>query len=54
MQLKIIKKVNSSTPHKKKQHSTTFIYQPILMKMYMNANIVKTQIYLIMYDLRGH
>ena len=33
----------------------TFIYEPILMKIYMNTNIMKRQIlYEMKYDLRGH
>ena len=32
-----------------------FIYEPILIKISMNANIMKTQIfYKIKYDLKGH
>ena len=38
----------------KKLIPSTLIYEPILMKIYMNANFVKTQIYFMMYDLRGH
>ena len=35
--------------------SSTFIYEPILIKNYMNANIMNTQIFnLIKYDLKGH
>ena len=35
--------------------SNTFIYEPILLKLSMNANIVKMQIFhKIKYDLRGH
>ena len=51
---KIIKDVTSSTSHKKnpflrprikKNLPSTFFYEPIFIKVYMNANIVKTQIY---------
>ena len=35
--------------------SNTFVYEPILFRLSMNANIVKMQIfYWIKYDLRGH
>ena len=35
--------------------SSTFIYEPILFKISMNANIVKTQFFhKIKYDLKGH
>ena len=38
-----------------KIYFTTFIYQQILIKPYMNANIEKTQIlHLIKYDLKCH
>ena len=34
---------------------STFFYEPILMEIYMNINVVKTKkIYLMVYDLRGH
>ena len=45
---KIIKNVSSSTFHKKDLSfylSSTFIYEPILIKIYMNANIMNTQIF---------
>ena len=33
----------------------TYIYESILIKMYMNANIMNTQIFhLIKYDFNGH
>ena len=36
-------------------HSRTFVYGPIFMKICMNANIMKTQLFhKIKYDLRGH
>ena len=39
----------------RKNLPSTFIYELILMKIYMNANIVKMQIvYIMMYGLRGH
>ena len=39
----------------KKSFPSTFIYELILMKTDMNANIMNTQIlHLIKYDLRGH
>ena len=67
----IIKNVSSSTTHKKtpslrlyvftsfrefkKILPNTFIYESILMKIYMNTNIINTQIfYLNKYDLKGH
>ena len=35
--------------------SNTFLYESILIKFYMNANIMNTQIfYLTEYDLKGH
>ena len=35
--------------------SNTFVYEPILLKLFMNANIVKMQIFhKIKSDLRGH
>ena len=35
--------------------SSTFVYEPIMLKISMNANIVKTQIfYKFKYDLKGH
>jgi hypothetical protein len=35
--------------------SSTFVYEPILLKISMNANIVKTEIFhRIKYDLKGH
>ena len=35
--------------------SNTFVYEPILLKLFMNANIVKMKIFhKIKYDLRGH
>ena len=35
--------------------SSTFIYEPILIKNYMNANIMNTQIFnLIQYDPKGN
>ena len=38
-----------------KNLSRTFVYGPIFMKISMNANIVKTQIFhKIKYDLNGH
>ena len=63
----IIKNVSSSTFHKKtlsfslslrefkKILSNIFIYESILMKIYINTNMMKTQIfYLNKYDLKGH
>ena len=63
----IIKNVSSSTTHKKtpslrlsvrdfkKILPNTFIYESILIKIYMNTNIINTQIfYLNKYDLKGH
>ena len=63
----IIKKVSSFTSHKKacflrlslrefkKSLPNTFIYESILMKIYVNANNMNTQIFhLIKYDLNGH
>ena len=39
----------------KKILPNTFIYKSILINIYMNANIMNTQIsYLIKYDLNGH
>ena len=62
-----IKNVSSSTTHKKtpsfrlsfrefkKILPNTFIYKSILIKIYMNTNIINTQIfYLNKYDLKGH
>ena len=63
-----IKNVSSSTSHKKtlklRNYETVrlrdfsfylFIYEPILIKNYMNANIMNMQIfYLNKYDLKGH
>ena len=34
--------------------SSKFIYEPFLLKYYMNTNNMKAQIYLFKYDLRGH
>jgi hypothetical protein len=58
--------VSSSTSHKKtpslrlslwefkKSLHNTFIYESILIKIYVNANIINTQIFnLIKYDLNG-
>ena len=61
----IIKNVSSSTFHKKKLRLSlrefkkilpnTYIYESILITIYMNANIMTTQIFnLIKYVLRGH
>ena len=66
-----IKNVNSSTTHKKtpslrlyvfpsfrelkKSFPNIFIYESILIKIYMYTNIMITQIfYLKKYDLKGH
>ena len=62
-----IKNVSYSTSHKKnpslrltlrefkKSVSNTFIYVSILIKIYVNANIMNTQIFnFIKYDLNGH
>ena len=62
-----IKNVSSSISHKQKNSvfpkfrdlkkilTSTFIYEPILIQIYMNANIMKTQIFhFIKYDLKGH
>ena len=39
----------------KKILPNTFIYESILMKIYMNTNIMNTQIfYFNKYDLKGH
>ena len=39
----------------KKILPNTFIYESILMKIYMNTNIINTQIFhLNKYDLKGH
>ena len=62
------KKDNSSTTHKKlrlyvfpsfrefkKILPNTFIYKPILIKIYIYTNIINTQIFhLNKYDLKGH
>ena len=59
----IIKNVSSSkyisqTPSLRKFKKSlpgTFIYESILIKIYVNANIMNTQIFhLIKYDLSGH
>ena len=61
----IIKNVISSTSQKKKSLRLygkskkglpkTFIYESILMKIYVNAKIMNMQIFhLIKYDLNGH
>ena len=67
----IIKNVSSSTTHKKtpsfrlsvfpsvrefkKILPNTFVYKSILIKIYMNTNIINTQIFhLNKYDLKGH
>ena len=35
--------------------TSTFIYKPTLIKLYMNANIVKMQdFYLMVFEIRGH
>ena len=60
-----MKKVSSYTSHKKLPLSVflyenlilpnTFLYESILIKVYMNANIMNTQIfYITEYDLKGH
>ena len=38
----------------KKKKSSTFIYEPILVKIYMNAKIMNTQKLFIKYDLKGY
>ena len=46
----LIKNVSSSIDHKKTsflRNFSTFIYKPILMKIYMNAKMKKTRIYFI-------
>ena len=61
------KELSSSTSHEKlrlyvwlygnirKILSSTFIYEPILIEIYGNANIMNTQISdFIKYDLKGH
>ena len=63
----LIKNVSSSTSHKKtlslrlslrefkKILPNTFIYESILIIIYMNTNIMNTQIFhLKKYDLKGH
>ena len=62
----IIKNVSSSAHHKKTLRgrelrdfsfylSSTFMYEPILIKIYVNTNIIKTQFFHKMkYGLRGH
>ena len=35
-------------------HSSTFVYEPILMNICMNDNIMKTHFHEIIYDLKGH
>ena len=61
--MKFIKNVSSPKYNKKKLCDcglglilpSTFIYEPILMKLSMNANIVKEQIFhKIMYGLKSH
>ena len=64
---KLIKNVSSSISHKitpslrlsfrkfKKSLPSTLIYTSILINIYMNANIMNTQIsYFVKYDLNGH
>ena len=36
------------------KHSSTFVYGQILMKNFMNANIMKTQFNIFQYDLKCH
>ena len=62
----VIKNVCSFTYHKKNSEtvklrnfsfflSSTFIYEPILIKIHMNVNIMIMQIFhFIKYDLKGH
>ena len=51
--LHIIK--NISLREFKKSLFNTFIYESILIKIYMKANILNTQIFhIIKYDLKGH
>ena len=65
--MRIIKNVSSSTSHKKtpsfrpslrdfiKILPNTFIYESILIKIYMSTNIMNTQIFnLKKYDLKGY
>ena len=56
--LLFIKNVSSSTSHKKLRlyvREFNFIYESILIKIYMNTNIMNTQIFqLNKYDLKGH
>ena len=35
-------------------HSSTFVYGPILLKISMNANIIYTQFFYKFYDLKSH
>ena len=63
---RLVKNVSSSTSHKRNSSFTsfreikkilpnTFIYNSILIKIYMNTNIMNTQIFcLIKYDLNGN
>ena len=57
----LIKNASSSTTHKKTVKlislylSSTFIYEPILINIYMNANFVNMQLFhLYKYELKGH
>ena len=65
--MNIIKNVSSSTTHKKtpslrlsfrefkKNFPNIFIYESILIKIYINTNIINTLIFqLNKYDLKGH
>ena len=61
--LPFIKNLSSSTSHKKNVKlwdfsfylSSTFIHEPILIKIYMNANIINAQTFNFNeYDLKGH
>ena len=53
MTLKVIK--GHTRPPLFQNHSSTFVYGPILMKICMNANITKTQFsHQIRYDQKCH
>ena len=58
-----MKNISSYTSHQKTVKlrdfsfylSSTFIYEPILIKLYMNANIMNMQIFhFCKYDLKGY
>ena len=52
MTLKVIQ--GHITPLLCQNHSSTFVYGPILMKIYVNVNIMKTHFFHKIYDLKCH